>query len=90
MKNFSELRDSGLLWYINRACLHPHGLALALHYDNDTGEGEPTGWSITEADDGIWSFTPEDDGVGKEKWRKFLTESDFPATVMNNRDLARG
>lgn len=40
---FADLRDSGLLWLLNRAALHPRGYAIALHYDDD---GNATGWSL--------------------------------------------
>jgi hypothetical protein len=40
---FGELRDSGLLWLINRAVLHPRGYALGLVY-NDAGN--PVGWQL--------------------------------------------
>lgn len=50
---FSELRDSGLLWLINRAVLHPRGYAIALHVD---GEGEVTGWSLLGDGSEPWTF----------------------------------
>lgn len=47
---FDELMDSGLLWLINASVLHPRGLALALHVDNETGKA--SGWSLRYAGDG--------------------------------------
>lgn len=48
-RSFAQLRDTGLLWLINRVALHPRGLALALHCD---GEGQAYGWSLLTSDDG--------------------------------------
>lgn len=48
------LRETGLLWLINRAVLHPRGFALALHYD---GQGR---------DRRVVGFTLE--GDGREPW----------------------
>jgi hypothetical protein len=59
---FAELRDTGLLWLINRAALHPRGTALALHTD---GAGDVTGWSLLRNTDGApWSFDPATDADG--------------------------
>jgi hypothetical protein len=40
---FEDMGETGLLWLINTAVLHPRGYALALHYDDD---GRATGWSV--------------------------------------------
>lgn len=52
-RTFAELRETGLLWLINRQVLHPRGWALALHFDDD---GNAVGWSLQG--DGIepWNF----------------------------------
>ncbi|MDX2649285.1 hypothetical protein PV341_38120 [Streptomyces sp. PA03-1a] len=56
---FKQLCDSGILWLINRAVFHPHGLALSLHAD---GRGVAYGWSIVAAPVGVpWQYDPEDD-----------------------------
>jgi hypothetical protein len=61
------LRESGLLWLLNRAVLHPRGFALALHYDNGIDE-EPTGWSLEFAGVGEpWAF---DHGIEPELFQK--------------------
>lgn len=54
----SELRDSGLLWLINRTVFHPRGLALGLTF----GEaGEVTGWRlIGDGSEPMW-FSPDDE-----------------------------
>lgn len=54
---FAELRDSGLLWLINRVVFHPRGVALALHADET---GRVYGWSLLPSSDGgPWTY-PED------------------------------
>jgi hypothetical protein len=50
---FSELRDSGLLWLVNRTALHPRGFALALHIDQ---AGNATGWSVKGDGTEPWAF----------------------------------
>lgn len=50
---FTELRDSGLLWLINTAVLHPRGYAMALADDE---EGEAYGWSIVGDGTEPWQF----------------------------------
>lgn len=58
-----ELRDTGLLWLINRQVFHPRGYALALHVWPEDHEraGEVAGWSILG--DGVepWNFTDGDE-----------------------------
>ena len=39
------MSDTGLLWYINASCFHPHGLALGI--DSETGH-----WSLHAAKGG--------------------------------------
>jgi len=58
---FSELRDTGLLWLINRVVFHPRGYALALH--SDGVGGEYTGWSLMGDGTEPWSMgdMPEDE-----------------------------
>ncbi|MFM9590762.1 hypothetical protein ACKI16_29670 [Streptomyces scabiei] len=43
-RSLTQLRESGLLWLINRLVFHPRGLALALHLDE---HGQAYGWSLT-------------------------------------------
>lgn len=50
---FKDLRDSGLLWLINRSVLHPRGFALALTVADD---GEATGWSLLGDGSEPWSY----------------------------------
>lgn len=60
-----DLRDSGLLWLINRAVLHPRGVALALHADN---AGNPYGWSLRVGDDRTpWTFDATTDALGFDR-----------------------
>lgn len=44
---WNDLKDSGLLWLVNRVVFHPRGYALAIHYTGTFPDlGEATGWSI--------------------------------------------
>ncbi|WP_328434532.1 hypothetical protein [Streptomyces sp. NBC_00425] len=59
---FEELRETGLLWLINRVAFHPRGLALALYLD---GDGKAHGWSLVSNLDGEpWQFDPATDNDG--------------------------
>ncbi|MCX4458512.1 hypothetical protein OOK58_42120 [Streptomyces sp. NBC_01728] len=61
-RSFAQLRDSGLLWLINRVALHPRGLALALHLDE---HGQAYGWSLVINLEGEpWQFDPATDNDG--------------------------
>lgn len=53
------LFDTGLLWYINTTCLHPHGLAMSVSL---TEVGMT--WAIHAAPDGVVIF---DEETAKEK-----------------------
>lgn len=44
VRPFSELRDTGLLWLINRVVFHPRGYGLALAMNQKTGEID--GWAM--------------------------------------------
>jgi hypothetical protein len=52
-----ELRDSGLLWLINRVLFHPRGRALALHVDE---EGHIVGWSLVGDGSEPWRYDLSD------------------------------
>lgn len=56
IRDIEELRDSGLLWLINRVALHPRGYALAFHYDDD---GDFIGWSLMGDGTEPWAFDHE-------------------------------
>jgi hypothetical protein len=57
---FCELRDTGLLWLINRVVFHPRGYALALVYDdrdNPHGNGGTVlGWQLHGDGQEPWSM----------------------------------
>lgn len=61
VKQFNELRDTGLLWLINKALLHPRGYALALHYevgeDGTMNVDNCTGWSIMGDGTEPWHYS---------------------------------
>lgn len=54
-----DLRDSGMLWWINRVAFHPLGVALALEVDTTTGE--VSGWALEGDGSSVWAFTEEVD-----------------------------
>ncbi len=61
---FEALRDSSLLWLINRVVFHPRGYALAFHYadgGDGSGEGEATGWSLVGDGTEPWKFSGDVD-----------------------------
>lgn len=53
---FAELRDTGLLWLINRVVFHPRGYALGLHFDLDLN---CIGWSLLGDGSEPWSMGPD-------------------------------
>ncbi|MEU0950480.1 hypothetical protein ABZ379_48855 [Streptomyces canus] len=68
---FSELRDAGLLWLINRIAFHPRGLALALHFDD---AGAAYGWSLMRNDEGEpWQFDVATDADGHARAETTIT-----------------
>lgn len=58
---FAGLRDSGLLWLINRVVFHPRGFAFALHTDH---AGKVTGWSLLGDGSEPWTFPRDVDQEG--------------------------
>lgn len=54
----AELRDTGLLWLINRVVFHPRGFALALHWDD---AGNLAGWSLLGDGSEVWTFEHNED-----------------------------
>lgn len=53
-----DLRDSGVLWMINRVVFHPRGLALALHFDD---YGYVRGWSLMGDGAEVWQYSSDID-----------------------------
>jgi hypothetical protein len=62
---FEDLRDSGLLWLINRTVFHPRGYALALTV---TDSGEATGWSLVGDGCEPWQYGEVE--VENDKFRR--------------------
>ncbi|MDX3372615.1 hypothetical protein PV387_42840, partial [Streptomyces sp. ME02-6987-2C] len=70
---FQALRDTGLLWLINRVALHPRGLALALHLDE---HGQAYGWNLVSNDEGEpWMFDPATDNDGYTRADATITKA---------------
>jgi hypothetical protein len=57
---FSEFRDEGLLWLVNRVVFHPRGYALAISFskndDGTTNYDDATGWSIMGDGSESWNM----------------------------------
>ncbi|MGJ3228907.1 hypothetical protein ACQEUV_26660 [Micromonospora aurantiaca (nom. illeg.)] len=62
---FAELRESGLLWLINRVVFHPRGFALAL----TVCEGEAVGWTLLGDGSEVWKFDGDEDRLFAEVQR---------------------
>lgn len=57
---WADLKDTGLLWYLNRSALWPRGFALALIRDQ---EGTVLGWDLVgDGAEPIVSGSPEAEG----------------------------
>jgi hypothetical protein len=53
---FDELRESGLLWLINRTVFHPRGFALGLVHGTD---GKAIGWTLLGDGKEPWRYASE-------------------------------
>lgn len=53
-----QFQGDGLIWLVNAAVLHPRGLALAIHLDDD---GEPLGLSVVGDGSEPWCFGPPEE-----------------------------
>lgn len=56
VRPFSELRDSGLLWLINRTVFHPRGYAFCLVIQ----DGEAVGWQMLGDGSEPWTLGVEE------------------------------
>lgn len=78
--DLTAIKDSGLLWALNRFILHPQGLAMFVHLDVHLEPGTPSslqkvkadGWGIKKSDDGIWSYDTQTDIRGRDKFLAFI------------------
>lgn len=61
---FEELRDTGLLWLVNRLAFHPRGVALAVHTDD---AGTAHGWSLLRSSGGPMAFDTATDAEGQAR-----------------------
>lgn len=64
--SLSELRSSGLLYAINKLAFHPLGLALSVHYGDDSCK-DIISWSLISSDDGVWTFDEDDPSVAEAR-----------------------
>jgi hypothetical protein len=55
-----DLRESGLLWLINRVVFHPRGFALGMAYRDD---GEFIGWALQGDGSEPWRFDGDEDDL---------------------------
>ena len=64
---FTEFRESGLLWLVNRVVFHPRGYAMAMHF---TGEGFKTCTGYRIVGDGTqpWSMGPDPTDEERDKY----------------------
>lgn len=67
---FEALRESGLLWLINRTVFHPRGFALALDIGRESGEAK--GWALIGDGTEPWHTTVETDDELFAKAEAFL------------------
>lgn len=72
---FNGLRDTGILWAINRVLFHPRGFALALAYapEDLDDTGEPVGWNLYSAESGqVYEFENGTEDSNFKKFEAFL------------------
>lgn len=63
VRPWHELRDSGLVWLINRVVLHPRGYALAVQVEPD---GTSSGWSIVGDGSEPWQYACDEASQQRE------------------------
>lgn len=61
LRPFEELRDTGLLWLINKVLFHPRGYAIAIAIAID-GTGHALGWSLEGDGSEPWRFEDDEQG----------------------------
>lgn len=81
---FERLRDTGILWYVNRVAFHPRGYALVLDFDD---EGNARGWAL-QATDGteLFTFPEEQDDDAFKRVEALLTETRLAANQKKDWD----
>lgn len=90
---FADLRETGMLWLVNRTVFHPRGFALALAIDD---AGKAIGWELHGDGREVWRFDEEADDAAFRRASAFLAASrrgrpaarHDPATVQQNSDLS--
>jgi hypothetical protein len=65
-----DMRETGVLWAINRVLFHPRGFSLALVVE--PGTENVIGWLLTNHGDEIITFGPGDEDVEFAAFEAFL------------------
>ena len=73
---FSELREHGLLWLINKAVFHPRGFALAFDVEDD---GTVTGWGMKGDGTESWSYVDDPEGAHTKDGEPWTEDIAFAA-----------
>lgn len=63
VRPWHELRDTGLLWLINRVILHPRGYALAIQMNPD---GTSSGWNLVGDGTEPWQYGCDAESQARE------------------------
>jgi len=66
------LKDSGLLWALNKKILHQFGRELKLDFDLESVEF--TSWEVKKDKSGSMDFNEEANMDGRAKLEKFINE----------------
>lgn len=85
VRPFSEFREAGLLWAVNRYVLHPRGYALAFQFEKRDGVpvGDPLGWSIEGDGSETWHFPEAMDDEGMAAFERLLRPPAEPDVVQH-------
>lgn len=67
--SFDDLRNTSMLWLINRAVFHPRGYAMALVYDRNN---VCIGWQLMGDGSEIYAFPYQDDEIMFRQAQEFL------------------
>jgi hypothetical protein len=71
VRSFDDLRDTGLLWAINRYIFHPRGLAMAVCLEHDE-DSKVFAWRMMSLLGETFNYDEEADQSGFRKFTQFL------------------